>query len=573
MRKIFLLLLAIGTVWTVEAAKTPKRNVIHKKKTITNGTTINVTNAPYQAFLPLGSTNRGGGAILNSEWILTAAHIAKLNPSNVYVGVSSVNSLTSPVQQRTVIKNIKHPNYNNSDTNPENDLALIRVNQPLGLTTGTNATASAIRIASNANESFYTPVSNQTLVVSGYGSSTANGTLSNDLKRVSVQVYNNTRGDINTIDCVGPGANDACTGDSGGPLVAYGSSNPSSTSPPNGPLVGIVSSALFGSSTTGGACGTGGRYVKVSKYVKWIYEAILEETTPNSVCGNTVFTKPDIMVDGVTKWKWSTNRTDLLSIVSADNGTTVTFTNVPNTGGKANIVLSLMKADNTVIETINREVWSGGPGVTNFVTDGTFSFNSSPPNITICRNRGYCINAVSESMTDIKYNGTSTTKIVSGFTWPNPPSGMYLNISSPSVIPASTQVTNSKACFGANTTGTFSITVTANGTCNSITSSKTIFIQVNNCGFRIAPNPVQNTLTVIFDNPEMKESIPVQLELLDEKVGKVMKIKKKDEKEESLLKKGENSSTIDVSDLPRGTYYLHLTYSDNKVDKTRIILN
>lgn len=57
------------------------------------------------------------------------------------------------------------------------------------------------------------------------------------------------------------------------------------------------------------------------------------------------------------------------------------------------------------------------------------------------------------------------------------------------------------------------------------------------------------------------------------KAVKVMKIKKKDEKEESLLKKGENSSTIDVSDLPRGTYYLHLTYSDNKVDKTRIILN
>lgn len=66
MRKIFLLLLAIGTVWTVEATKTPKRNVIHKKKTITNGTTINVTTAPYQAFLPLGTTNRGGGAILKS---------------------------------------------------------------------------------------------------------------------------------------------------------------------------------------------------------------------------------------------------------------------------------------------------------------------------------------------------------------------------------------------------------------------------------------------------------------------------------------------------------------------------
>ena len=50
----------------------------------------------------------------------------------------------------------------------------------------------------------------------------------------------------------------------------------------------------------------------------------------------------------------------------------------------------------------------------------------------------------------------------------------------------------------------------------------------------------------------MKESIPIQLELLDEKVGKVVKIKRKEEKEGNLLRKSETSTTIDVSDLPRG---------------------
>jgi secreted trypsin-like serine protease len=388
MKKTILLLFAICAVWTTEAAKTPKRNVTHKKKTITNGSTINVTTAPYQAFLPLGTTNRGGGAILNSEWILTAAHIAKLNPSNVYVGVSSVNSLTSLVQQRTVIRNIKHPDYDNSDTNPLNDLALIRVNQPLSLSTSTNATASAIRLASNVNESFYTPASNQLLAVSGYGSSTPNGTLSNDLKRVSVQVYNNTSGtsNINKIDCVGPGTNDACTGDSGGPLVAYGSSNPSSTSPPNGPLVGIVSSALFGSISTGGACGTGGRYVKVSKYVNWIYEAILEETTPNIVCGSATFTKPDVLVDGMGYYEWGTTTPSLLTLTGNTSPNPV-YSSTANASGEGIITLTLYtnSTKTVLIETITKKVWVGKPGVTTFVTDGTFSFASSPPNITICK--------------------------------------------------------------------------------------------------------------------------------------------------------------------------------------------
>lgn len=58
-----------------------------------------------------------------------------------------------------------------------------------------------------------------------------------------------------------------------------------------------------------------------------------------------------------------------------------------------------------------------------------------------------------------------------------------------------------------------------------------------------------------------------QLDLLDEKSSKVMKTMKKADKEDSLLKKDESSVTMDVADLSRGTYYLHLTFSDKKVEK------
>lgn len=41
----------------------------------------------------------------------------------------------------------------------------------------------------------------------------------------------------------------------------------------------------------------------------------------------------------------------------------------------------------------------------------------------------------------------------------------------------------------------------------------------------------------------------------------------------SLLKKDESSVTMDTANLPRGIYYLHLNYSEKKVEKVKVILN
>ena len=318
--------------------------------------------------------------------------------------------------------------------------------------------------------------------------------------------------------------------------------------------------------------------MKVAQYVEWIYKTILEETTPNVVCGSVTFTKPNVEVDGMGYYEWSTTTPSLLTISDKKSPNPV-YNSVSNASGEGNITLKLYKDSTRVftIETITKKVWVGRPGLITFVTDGTFSYASSPPNITICRNRGYCMNVVSETMLPLyndRYNGlVAGSKVVSSFSWSTAPSGMYRDLSTTTTNPSTIQVSNNKVCFGANTTGTFLLTVTANGTGTCGTNSKTVFIQANNCGFRVAPNPAQGSLTVIFDNPEMKESVAQQLDLLDEKSGKVVKTMKKPDKEDNVLKKDESSVTMDVLDLPRGTYYLHLTFGDKKVEKVRIILN
>jgi secreted trypsin-like serine protease len=150
MKRILLLMLALCTICTVQATNTPKHGVVKKKKIIITPNTTTISQAPYQVFLPLSSgpdyPKRGGGAILNSEWVLTAAHIAKDNPS-VWQKVSKI-STANPNDKKTLLAAFIHPDYNNSDSNPVSDIALLRLAQPLDLS-GPNS--KSIRLASMAD--------------------------------------------------------------------------------------------------------------------------------------------------------------------------------------------------------------------------------------------------------------------------------------------------------------------------------------------------------------------------------------------------------------------------------------
>jgi Trypsin len=522
------------------------KDVPNKKRTpIINGSIITNNQFPYQVLISGG--NDGGGTILNKRWILTAAHVAASgSPLQFYAGVTNRNSLASG-QNRIYKRHKPHPSYGyvSSSTSPDNDLALIEVTQPFVF----NSNVDAVKLASSTNQGSWAV--NQLPQVSGFGrtSSTSN-VLSNELRVTSVQVtnidntYNKIRAGGNNP--TSNGGNDSCQGDSGGPLSANGLF-------PNNIQLGIVSA--------GGTCGTVGVYMMISKYLGWITETLHLLGTPDYVCGNTTFENLARLPDGVS-FSWSASPANLFSVTS---GTGLSFTTSNNSNGNSGqgiVTLTVTTPAGTFTHT--KQVWVGKPAPINIVTDGTFTINGS--NTTLCRTFGYCMT----SNANVTLNGglvpLNTANSFSYGGWPT--SNSFLNTST-------SVATNDRACFGTNNTGSYFLTVYATNTCGTI--SRNIIVQVNSCGFRVFPNPAQTTIAVEFEEPDKIESIPDVIDLIDEKTLK--KVKTKDVK--ALKEKEKNNPKaygkidFDVTDLPRGTYYLYMGFENkngNKVEQTRIIL-
>ncbi len=520
-----------------------------KQKPIINGSVITNNQFPYQVLI-LGG-NDGGGTILNKRWILTAAHLFDNTSGSslqLYAGVTSRNPNNLASGQNRIYKRHKrHPSYAyvSSSTSPDNDLALIEVTQPFDF----NSNVEAVKLASSTNQGLWDI--GQLPQVSGFGrtSSTSNA-LSDELRVTSVQVtnvdntYNKIRAGGNNP--TSNGGNDSCQGDSGGPLSANGLF-------PNNIQLGIVSA--------GGECGTVGVYMMVSKYLDWITETLHKFGTPDLVCGNTTFENLARLPDGVSFY-WSASPSNLFSTTSS---TATSFTTSNNTdtndSGIGTVTLTVTTPDGTFTHT--KQVWVGKPASVNIVTDGTFTINGS--NTTICRTFVYCMT----SDANISLNGEpiplNTASKFSYGGWPT--NNSFLNTSNYPI--------DDHACFGTNNTGSYFLTVYATNTCGTI--SKNIIVQVNNCGYRVFPNPAQTTVAVEFEEPDKIESIPDVIDLIDEKT--LRKVKTKDVK--ALKEKEKNNPKayrkidFDVADLPRGTYYLNMGFENkngNKVEQTRIIL-
>ena len=68
LRYASLLVLSIGCVLFQPA------NLVAQIGNIFGGTPIDISDAPYQVSLEFGGNHGCGGAIINSEWVLTAGH-------------------------------------------------------------------------------------------------------------------------------------------------------------------------------------------------------------------------------------------------------------------------------------------------------------------------------------------------------------------------------------------------------------------------------------------------------------------------------------------------------------------
>ncbi|MFN4146073.1 MAG: trypsin-like serine protease [Runella sp.] len=93
----------------VALAKDPSPHKTNVGLPIVNGTVVSSpTIFPYQVLIT--GSNDGGGTLVSSRWVLTAAHIANSN-MQLYAGVVNRNNLPSG-QLRSYKQHRHHPSYN-----------------------------------------------------------------------------------------------------------------------------------------------------------------------------------------------------------------------------------------------------------------------------------------------------------------------------------------------------------------------------------------------------------------------------------------------------------------------------
>lgn len=230
---------------------------------IVGGTEAVPNEFPWQISLQrrsaTGWSHSCGGSVYNQNYIIDAAHCVDSTAASslrIVAGEHSLSKTSDLEQYRNVLSIRVHENYDSKTS--ANDIALLKMDKSLDLSTAIVRPISLPTAGSILN-------AGTTCIVSGWGTTSAGGTVSDVLRKVAVPVVSNNDCDsmygagsiLPSMMCAGfvAGGADSCQGDSGGPLVML---NPSV-------LVGVVSWGI--------GCaypGYPGVYTRVASFVNWI---------------------------------------------------------------------------------------------------------------------------------------------------------------------------------------------------------------------------------------------------------------------------------------------------------------
>ncbi|XP_043262965.1 trypsin-like [Colletes gigas] len=225
---------------------------------IIDGESVKLGEIPYQVSIQTNGSQYHfcGGSLLNTQYVLTAAHcvIDLAYPIQVVAGIVNLDSRLSSVRPVETI--ILHENYNSRDS-WINDIALLKVKTPFVL----NKNISPVPLP-EANEDV--PTMTQA-IVSGWGDIHMGGPESRQLLKADLYISNQTACE-NVYKSIGYAVRDtqicandpkvekgSCNGDSGGPLTV------------DGKIIGIVSWSMACALTDYPTV-----YTRVSSYLDWI---------------------------------------------------------------------------------------------------------------------------------------------------------------------------------------------------------------------------------------------------------------------------------------------------------------
>ena len=255
---------------------------------IVGGEEVPITRYPWQVSLrnlKYGGSHFCGGSLLNTRFVVTAAHCVRdqeASDISVVLGTTRSHSLGGNTRKVAAKRLIPHQKYDPSNLN--DDIALIELQEEVH---------EALKLEFPFIRGICLPTASEeftgTCTVTGWGRVSEGGSSSESLRAVNVDLmtdnecrtYYGRRKIYDSMLCAGfkEGGRDACQGDSGGPLVkAIGNRYV---------LVGVVS--------WGHGCARPnlpGVYTQASRYVHWI-----EQTVKNPEAFVTTTSKP-------SNWWW-----------------------------------------------------------------------------------------------------------------------------------------------------------------------------------------------------------------------------------------------------------------------------